>query len=300
VTRSSIAIIGAGRLGSALATFLQMAGYRITEIVSRRASSSSRSLAKLVGAVVTRYKTAALDAGVVWFCVPDAQITTAARQLSLKNWKGKTALHSSGVLSSDVLIGLREKGARVASVHPLMTFVREQVPELRSVSFAVEGDSEAVAVASAVVRDLGGKPIRIRARDKVAYHAFATMVCPLLISLLAASEEVAALAGISPGDARRRMLPIIRQTIANYEKLGPAKSFTGPIVRGDVETTRRHLDVLAAIPAVRDVYATLAEVALGILPNRNAREIGEVLRKRNSASPASKSKAFYSKGRKVR
>lgn len=296
--RSSIAIVGGGRLGSALAASLRAAGYRIVEIVSQGNRSSlarARSLARSIGARAATSKSATLRADVVWFCVPDGQIGVAAQQFAERNWKDKIAIHSSGVLSSEALGLLRRKGANVASAHPLMTFVTGQVPDLSGVYFAIEGDKPAVGVANRIVRHLGGKPIRIRPRHKVAYHAFATMVCPLLISLLAASEEEAALAGISAGNARQRMLPIVRQTIANYEQLGPAKSFTGPIVRGDVETIRRHLGVLAATRNVRDVYTTLAEAALRNLPNREANGIRKALRKGISAT---NSKASNRKARK--
>jgi predicted short-subunit dehydrogenase-like oxidoreductase (DUF2520 family) len=279
VKSSSIAIIGAGRLGSALALSLRTAGYQIVEVVSRRGSSATaKSLAQSVGARAATGKTAVLDSDIIWFCVPDAQIANAADELPVRNWEGKIAFHSSGVLSSDSLAVLRKKSASVASIHPLMTFVRGEAPNLAGVSFAIEGDTHAVRVANEIVRNLGGQPVRIQPRDKVAYHAFATIVCPLLISLLAASEQAAALAGVSARNARRRMLPIVRQTIANYQELGPAKSFTGPIVRGDVETIRRHLGVLAATPDVRDVYTALVRAALRNLPNRNAKEIREALR----------------------
>ena len=50
------------------------------------------------------------------------------------------------------------------------------------------------------------------------------MICPLLVSLLATSEKTASLAGIPKANARRRMLPIIRQTLRNYEKLGGGRA----------------------------------------------------------------------------
>ena len=85
-------------------------------------------------------------------------------------WKGKIALHSSGALSSDELGVLRERGAAVGSVHPMMTFVRGSRPELAGVSFALEGDARAVRVARSVVKDLGGTAYSIRKQDKAAYH----------------------------------------------------------------------------------------------------------------------------------
>ena len=130
-----------------------------------------------------------------------------------------------------------------------------------------------MSAAKKIARDLGAAPVAIRKKDKVAYHAFATMICPLLVSLLAASEKVAALGGIREREARRRMMPIIRQTLRNYEKLGPAGAFSGPIVRGDAETIREHLSVMKTIPAAKNAYATLAKAALEFLPNRNRKEM---------------------------
>jgi predicted short-subunit dehydrogenase-like oxidoreductase (DUF2520 family) len=267
VKRHSIAIVGVGRLGTALAQRLSESGYKISKVNSRKTPRASQ-----------------LRADIIWFCVPDAEIGAVARSFLEVEWEGKVAFHSSGVLISDVLSQLRRVGACVASVHPLMTFVKGSVPELATVPFAIEGDQTAVRMARRIVRDLGGRPVGIRKQDKVAYHAFATMICPLLISLLAASEKAAALAGIPKAEARRRMLPIIRQTLRNYEKLGPAGAFSGPIVRGDVATIRAHLEVLAKVPSAKSAYTALGRAALDFLPNRNRGQIARLLERDFSAT----------------
>jgi len=249
-----------GRVGTALTRRLSEAGYKVSKLHSRG-----------------RLRVSQLRTDVIWFCVPDAEIAAVARSFSEIEWERKFAFHSSGVLTSDVLAPLRRAGARVASVHPLMTFVRGSVPELASVPFAIEGDPSAVRVARAIVRDLGGRLVGISKRDKVAYHTFATMICPMLVSLLAASEKAAALAGIPKTEARRRMLPIIRQTLSNYEKLGAAGAFSGPIVRGDTATISAHLTALTRVPVAKTVYAGLAQAALKFLPNRNRRQIARIL-----------------------
>jgi predicted short-subunit dehydrogenase-like oxidoreductase (DUF2520 family) len=279
VKRPSIAIVGAGRAGSSLTLQLHSHGYRITEIIARDKSSLPRTR-RLAGAVNGRAatsRTARLDADIVWFCVPDSQISVAAHALARLSWKRKIALHSSGGLTSDALRVLREFGAAVASAHPLMTFVSNSAPELANVAFAIEGDRAAAHAATRIVRMLGGKPITIRPRDKAAYHAFATMICPLLVTLLAVSEKAAVLAGMSATESRRRMLPIVRQTLANYEKLGAAKAFTGPIVRGDAETIRLHLKALAKAPMARNVYVGLASAALECLPSQRTAELRRIL-----------------------
>ena len=263
-----------------MARKLAAAGYTISEIVCRPNRRSRARAARLAGEVNASVSTASrahLAADVIWFCVPDSEIAAAAESLASRDWRNKIALHSSGVLSSDALQSVREKGARVASVHPLMTFVEGSRPSLEGVPFAIEGDAAAVRVARRIVKNLGGRGFSIRAEDKVAYHAFATMICPLLIALLAASESVAALAGMPVREARRRMLPIVRQTLANYEKLGAAASFSGPIVRGDAATIQQHLSALSGAPEAERVYSVLASAALKFLPSRKHEAIARLL-----------------------
>ena len=276
-----IAIVGAGNLAAALAVSLRRAGYEIEAVISRAQSASrkkARRLANQVGARMWVNPPPTMLAEVVWFCVPDAEIARAARSLAGKiKWKGRVALHSSGALASDELAVLRERGALAASVHPLMTFVRGSRPSLAGVPFAVEGDEAAVRVARRIVKNLGGNSHTIRTQDKPAYHAWATFASPLLTALLATSERVAAAAGVDQVSARRRMIPILQQTLANYSALGAPAAFSGPIVRGDADTVKRHLHALNEIPSARAVYTALARAAAEYLPSKNKLAIKKVL-----------------------
>jgi predicted short-subunit dehydrogenase-like oxidoreductase (DUF2520 family) len=276
-----IAIVGPGRLGCALAQELRRSGYRITEIASRNSIASrrkARALAKKVHAVAA-IDNPRLDADLIWFCVPDREIAKAARQMAqVADWKGKIAFHSSGALASEELSVLRRRGAAVASVHPLMTFVSGSIPSLHGIPLALEGDAKAVRAAREIARDLGAEPFLISKSKKSAYHAWGGFTSPLLIALLVTGERVAHAAGLSPADARKKMLPIVRQTLANYAKLGPAGAFSGPIVRGDAQVVRRHVKELKKIPGAKDVYMSLARVGLRYLPLRNRKELEKLLK----------------------
>jgi predicted short-subunit dehydrogenase-like oxidoreductase (DUF2520 family) len=290
--RPRITIVGAGNLGAALAMCLRQAGYVIDQIVFRDSRASRRkatALARTVGALAVAIARAAIDSDVVWFCVPDDAIAEVARSVAQKaDWKGRVALHSSGALASDELAALRRLGAHVASVHPMMTFVagslqagslqNDSQRSLAGVPFAIEGDVAAVRAGRAIVKELGGKAYAIRRQDKVAYHAWGTFASPLLTALLATTEHVAAAAGVNRREAKRRMLPILQQTLANYAALDAAGAFSGPIVRGDVETIRRHLRVLRKVPAAAEVYAALAKAAVRYLPGRRTRTVRKVLK----------------------
>jgi predicted short-subunit dehydrogenase-like oxidoreductase (DUF2520 family) len=277
-----ITIVGTGNLAGSLAVSLREAGYRIDQIISRGSAASlprTGRLAREVGAAAVAAARVQIRAEVVWFCVPDSAIASAVALLTgATDWQGKVALHSSGALTSDELAALRERGAAVASVHPLMTFVRGSRPSLAGVPFAIEGTPRAVRTARAIVRQLRGRAFTIRKQQKEAYHAWGMFASPLLTALLAASERVAGVAGVGRKAARERMLPILRQTLANYARLGAPGSFSGPIARGDVATVGKHLQVLLEVPEVREVYVALARGALRDLPVKNRAGLQKILK----------------------
>ncbi len=294
ITRNpTVAIVGAGSLATALVVALREAGFNITEILARNLPSSlrkARRLAARVGARAVTADYAALDASLLWLCVPDGEIRGAASALSdhliaraLLHQKtiARFALHSSGALSSRELDPLRTAGVAVASAHPLMTFVAGTRPSdhpfMTGVPFAIEGDDEATRVARQIVRQLGGKSFSLPAPRKAAYHAWATMTSPLLLAFLVTLEEAASAAGFTRDDARRKSLPIIRQTLANYSSLGPVRSFSGPLVRGDAQTVAKHLAALKKHPGAREVYLALARAALRNLPVKSREELKRLL-----------------------
>lgn len=276
-----IAIVGPGRLGRALALELKRAQYTISEIVSGSSAASKRKagdLARKVKAHASTSDRARLDADLVWFCVPDREIASSSRRLaSVVDWRKKIAFHSSGALASDELKSLRQGGAAVASVHPLMTFVTGSMPSLIGVPFAMEGDAAAVRSARQIVRALGAEAFTIRKPYKAAYHAWGAFASPLLVAMLVTAEQLARKAGLSAVGARKKMLPIVRQTIANYGALGAAGAFSGPIVRGDAEIVRKHLQIARKVPEATEVYLALARAALQYLPARNRGELKRAL-----------------------
>ena len=279
---STVGIVGLGNLGTALASTLPTTGYQVTFIATRStaaAKGATKSLARKLKARLVSTGKRALDTDIVWITVPDDAIAEVTQLLApAQNWKGKVVFHSSGALTSDELAPLRARGARVASVHPMMTFVRGTVPEMAGVAFAIEGDAAAVRVATSVVQRLGGVGLTIKKQNKVLYHVFGSFASPLLVALLASLEEVAIAAGIGRADIKPVMLPLLWQTLRNYLQHNAASAFSGPLARGDVATVRRHLTELKKLPEAREVYVALARMALKSLPVKCSKKIARELK----------------------
>ncbi|MBI2677786.1 MAG: DUF2520 domain-containing protein [Candidatus Koribacter versatilis] len=275
--RPSVTIIGAGNLARALAPALRAARYRVREVVGREGKTSrarTRAVARSAGARAVGFADAKLDADVIWLCVSDSAIAQVARRLAKSDdWRGKVALHSSGALGSDELRALKARGASVASVHPMMTFVGTARVKLRGLTFAVEGDARAVGAARGIVAGLGGEAFAIRKQNKPLYHALGSFSSPLLVMLLSEAEQVGRAAGLSAAQTRKVMRAILQRTLFNYLRDGAAAAFSGPMRRGDLVTVKRHLKDLRKVPGALEVYRALARGAMGRLPVGRRREM---------------------------
>jgi predicted short-subunit dehydrogenase-like oxidoreductase (DUF2520 family) len=103
------------------------------------------------------------------------------------------------------------------------------------------------------------------------------LTSPLLVSLIAAAEQTAHLAGLAPPQARRLIEPIAQATLKNIFSQGLANSFSGPIARGDMAAIHLHLEALLPHPMLTDVYRSLALYALEALPAQHPEELRRIL-----------------------
>lgn len=223
---------------------------------------------------------ALLDSDIVWLTVPDDAIAEVAGQLAeLQSWRGKIVLHPSGAMTSDELSALKQKGAAVASAHPMMTFVSGKKARWQDVPFDIEGDAAAVDTAYRIAVALGGVPHRVDKKYKVLYHAFGSFASPLVIALMSTMEQVARAAGVPPDKAKEMVWPLLSQTLQNYLEKDGAGAFSGPLARGDVKTVRKHLTELKRVPHAREVYVALARAAIKTLPVKNKEPLAKELRR---------------------
>lgn len=253
----------------------------MAEIVYRRKNAAAEKLAKSVKARAMVFNEAEFAGDVIWLCVGDAEIAATAKDMARRgSWKGKFIFHSSGALSADALSPLHRRGAKVASVHPMMTFVRRAKPSMNGVAFALEGDAAAVKVARELVKQLGGESFSIAKKNKPLYHALGAFVSPLIVAQMATAERISRELGLNPQRTRKIIAPILQQTIRNYLAHGPAASFSGPIVRGDASTVRKNLAALKRVRGAAEIYRALARVAVEELPSKDAAAISTAIREK--------------------
>ena len=223
-----VAVIGRGRLGSAIVPALGAAGVQIVPESGR-------------GEVP-----AGVDA--VLLCVPDAAIGEAAAALA-----GAAPLigHTSGATPLVVLAGA---GAPSGGLHPLQTFARAG-GRFEGCGCAIGGTTpDALAAADALARCLGMRPFELADADRPAYHAAASIASNFLVTIEAAAEQVAASAGVGRG----LLAPLVRHTVENWAALGAEQALTGPVARGDEATVERQREaVIEAAPELEELWDAL-------------------------------------------
>ncbi len=209
-----VAVIGAGRLGAAMAAALRAGGADVRGPLGRGADGA--------------------DAGIVVLCVPDAEIAAAAAVMSPR--AGRLVGHCSGATT---LAPLAPHEA--FSLHPLMTVTGAETV-LRGATAAVAGSTpRALAAAHDLAATLDMPAIEVAEEDRAAYHAAASIASNFLITLEASAERVGATAGLKRG----ALLPLVRAAVENWAAQGPQRALTGPVARGDEETVARQRAAVA-------------------------------------------------------
>jgi predicted short-subunit dehydrogenase-like oxidoreductase (DUF2520 family) len=261
------AVIGLGNWGSSLAAALDAAGLLVERVHARRSAEMR------------------LDARVLWLCVPDAAIESTAGWLVAERSRfhgqdltGQVVVHSSGALDRGVLAVAERAGARTGSVHPMMSFPTRRIVALKGTRFGVEaGEAATQRELFAMVRRLGGRPFAIDGKGKAMYHAGAMFGSPLLVATLAAGVRTMREAGIAEDEALTLLGPMAAATVANVQKQGLARSFSGPLARGDATTVKLHRRALAGHPLVAQTYIALARLAAEDLPSTDRAAIETAL-----------------------
>lgn len=279
-------MVGAGRVGTAVAVLLRRAGHQITA-VSGRADTRGRAAQHLPDVPFLEPGAAAAAGQLVLIGVTDDVIEDVVREVAAAGgfWPGQWVAHFSGATSLSVLDPARSLGAGRLSIHPLQT-----VPDITAALARIPGSAIAVtadaddgySVGERLAEDVGGQPFRLAERDRSLYHAAAVFASNYLVAVSGVAASLFATAGLP--DPVRAMIPLQRGSLENVERLGPAHALTGPAVRGDAGTIELNLTALRerapdAIPAYVVLCRTALELAVrsGRLTEERRDRVEEVL-----------------------
>jgi len=254
----SVRVIGHGRVGSALSARLRERGVSVD--VDKR------------------------EAELVLVCVPDSAIHDVAAGIEVGPW----IAHVSGATA---LAALDPHASRFG-LHPLQTFTRARGPEqLDGAWAAVTAETDAARTRGFWLADcLGLRPFEVSEKSRVLYHAGAAMAAGHVLAVVEAAARLLMSIGMNRREAVRALLPLTRQVLQNFERLGPRAAWTGPLARGDYGVVEAHTRALQNAPTeFSDAYEAVNRLAARVLAQDTAGTIAEL--DRFSGSKSAKAKA---------
>ncbi|MBX3223175.1 MAG: DUF2520 domain-containing protein [Labilithrix sp.] len=265
-------ILGAGKVGRALAAALRKRGATVTLRPARKGVPTTR-----------------IDASMIVLALRDRQLAPVAADLATSGVVPRSAVvvHNAGSLPAEALEPLRGVCAGIAQMHPMIAFASlRSFPTLTRGHVHVKGEPAAEKRARAVAKTLGMTPRTFAKLDTVGYHAAAGLVANGAAALAAIGVELLVVSGVPRTEAPKMLGPLLRSVAENVEALGFPEALTGPVRRGDAGAIERQLVLLRErLPSALPLFIAsgLAQLPLaeriGDAPKAHIEEVGAVLRR---------------------
>jgi predicted short-subunit dehydrogenase-like oxidoreductase (DUF2520 family) len=253
---SPAAVIGPGRVGLALATFLDRIGVEVTVGVR---SDRGRERVEAAGGLATADPAEATrGASLVVLAVPDDELPSLVTALAAEGVfaEEQVVIHTAGVDGPALLAPAAAVGARIAACHPVQIFnddLEGTLGRLPGTVWGVTGDQ----AGKEVVVALGGRPMDVPESGRVRYHAALVLAANGCAALSATAADQLRAGGVI--DPAALLGGLIHASVDSALATGQA-GLSGPWVRGDGRTVAMHTEALARKQKVINVYIALARL----------------------------------------
>jgi predicted short-subunit dehydrogenase-like oxidoreductase (DUF2520 family) len=286
--KDTIAILGLGKVGTAIGFLLRSSGYDIVAVASRSNESINRGIQYTGGKAYKDFPQAGKKAECIIITTSDDVIASVCEDISKNGGvsPGDKVIHMSGVGGLDLLEPARKAGAYVGSIHPIQAFadVKGAIENIPGTTFGITAQDEIKNWAVQIVKDLGGSPFFVSDSDKPLYHAAACMASNYLVTLMNIVVEIYQSLGLKDDDAIKAFWPLVRGTIKNIEEKGTVQSLTGPVSRGDTGTVKKHIQAFQNnLPEFLNLYREMGVFTVDTgqrkksLSEKKAEEIKSIL-----------------------
>lgn len=238
--------IGAGKVGVSLGKYFKEKGKNVGGYYSK----SPKSAAWAASFTETkRYKSLEeiiSSCDMIFFTVPDDAIASVWKEAKPFVY-GKIIAHCSGLCSSNIFSDAASTKSTAYSVHPFCA-ISDRISSWKKLDgalFTIEGgDDKSQSEILNMFAEMGNRTCIIRAEDKVKYHAAASLASNHMLAVFSMAKELLLECNFSEKDAERELYQLARGNLDNILSQGCTKSLTGPIERGDIDTVKKHLEVL--------------------------------------------------------
>ena len=246
-----VSLIGTGNVATQLAQGLEARGFTIDEIYGR----DVQKLRQVVGKLYVAEGKSDLDFGdtksaLIVVCVQDAAIEAVARELILP--ESCLLVHTSGSVPMEALSSYHD---RVGVFYPLQSISKNKnmdwldVPIILNAKYAPDLD-----LLRKVALKLTGKVYMYNDEQRKALHLAAVFGSNFNNHLLKIVKDISEAEGLD----FQMFKSLVVNTVYKAFEIGPEQAQTGPAIRNDKETMRKHLEMLDGSSDLNKIYKMLS------------------------------------------
>lgn len=247
----SIVLIGSGNLAFSLAHSLAKSAHNLIEIYSRN-TSNAQDLSSVTGAkCIEKIENISAHADLYIISVPDGSIPEVVKLLPKVNG---AVVHTSGSTPLESISTYISTPCGI--FYPFQTFSFGRVTQFEGIPICIEAtDEDTYNILSSLASSLGALPVEMDTDMRKWLHLSGVFACNFVNHMLAISHMLAQENDLDPS----LLKPLILETINKALEGNPIDSQTGPAVRGDTETLKRHFVMLNQIDEeIRDLYIAIS------------------------------------------
>ena len=244
-----ISIIGAGNVGINLfETLIKKKGLKIVSLFNR---SIEKILSHRKKTFITNNMDEIKKSDIYIISTNDDSIEKVSNQLK---GRGGLILHTSGSTEMKILSVHKDFGV----LYPLQTLTRDKLCDFKKVPFCIEGNSTFnIKKLKKLVTIIGSKCYQVDSKQRLALHVSAVFASNFTNYLFSIAHDICAENKI-PFEI---FFPLIRETIEKIEKNDPSKIQTGPAIRKDLNTIKKHLNFIKSKNS-KKIYSILTQAII--------------------------------------
>jgi predicted short-subunit dehydrogenase-like oxidoreductase (DUF2520 family) len=255
-----ISFAGAGKVAGALCREMYRSGIRIDLIVSE----SEKNGQLLAGDCKALWSGKLLfpdSTNIIIVAVPDHKLISVLG--TLKCSQDTLVVHTAGSLGMDVFPShIKRKGV----FYPLQTFSVNRKIIFRELPFFLESsDKRSSEILANIAELVGGKVYFADTERRRMLHLAAVFACNFSNHMLRVANELALKAGFTS----EVLEPLIKETFLKAIDIGPENSQTGPAVRNDQNTIKKHLELLSFSPELQKIYSDMTQSIVEYYKNKS-------------------------------
>ncbi len=243
-----VVIIGTGNVATVLSKLMFAKGHSIVEIVGRDAAKTL-AIANLVGATANNtFSNIYQNAAIYIIAVSDDALVGVIKQLAPTN---ALIVHTAGSISKDILQLI---GDNHGVLWPLQT-LRKEIDVVPEIPFVIDASNEvSILTLEQFAKSLS--PVCFRANDaaRIKLHLGAVIVSNFSNHLYALADAYFAKEALDFS----LLLPLIQETVERIKHHAPKDVQTGPAVRGDIATMKKHVQLLVEDDNLQQIYMMLS------------------------------------------